>query len=98
MRRLPFVLLTILALVLPNAIAASDNRKPAKSTTPLSADEIAIYKAVLRTYSDGKDESLNISARTYPLDPSARTTGFDQAQCLNGIQLENLSAVSHSYH
>jgi hypothetical protein len=37
----------------------------------LSADEIAIDKAVLRTYSGDKDANLNLSARTYPLDPSA---------------------------
>jgi hypothetical protein len=98
MRRLPFVLMFILAVELPYTIASSDSTKPAKSTSPLSVDEIAIYKSVLRTYSDDRDASLNVSAKTYPLDPSAVTTGFNQAQCLNGIQLENLSTVSHSYH
>ena len=98
MKRLAFVLAGILGLILPYSLSGSDNSKPVKSTSPLSADEIAVYKAVLRTYSSDKDAGLNVSAETYPLDPSASTTGFDQPECLNGIQLTNLSTVSHSYH
>jgi hypothetical protein len=98
MRRLPFVFSAVLALVLPYTTTASDKAKLVKSSTALSADEIAVYKAVLRTYSGDKDASLNVSDRTYPLDPSASTTGFDQPECLNGVQLDNLPTVSHSYH
>jgi len=64
----------------------------------LSADEIAIYKAVLRTHSEDKDVNLNVATSTYPLDPNASTTGFDQPECLRGVELENLSSVSDSYH
>lgn len=98
MKRLPFVFSAILALAVPYTTTGSDNDKPIKSTTPLGTDEIAIYKAVLRTYSEQKDARLNVSAKTYPLDPSARTTGFDRPECLNGVQMDNLSTVSHSYH
>ena len=98
MKRLPFVFSVILALVLPYTITGSDNNKLAKSPTPLSADEIAIYKAVLRTYSGEKDARLNVSAKTYPLDPTAHTTGFDQPECLDGVQFDNLSTGSHFYH
>jgi hypothetical protein len=100
MRRFGFVA-AALAIALPSLTPltiASDSDKPLKSATPISADETAIYKAVLRIYSDNKDTSLNVSDKTYPLDPAASTTGFAQPGCLNGIQLENLSAVSHSYH
>lgn len=98
MKRLAFVLAATLGLILPYSLSGLDNSKPVKSTIPLSADEIAVYKAVLRTYSGDKDASLNVSAKTYPLDPSASTTGFDRPECLNGVQLDNLPTVSHSYH
>jgi hypothetical protein len=64
----------------------------------LSADEVAIYKAVLRTYSGDKDVNLNVAVTTYPLDPNAPNTGFERSECLNGVQLENLSSASSSYH
>ena len=97
MKRLS-VSVTLVALLLTCHAATSKSQKPAKSTTPLSADEIAIYKAVLRTYSGDKDVNLNVAATTYPLDPNASTTGFDQPECLRGVELENLSSVSNSYH
>ncbi len=86
------------ALLLTCQSATSKTQKPVKSTDPLSADEIAIYKAVLRTYSGDKDVNLNVAATTYPLDPNAHTTGFDQPECLKGVELENLSSASNSYH
>jgi hypothetical protein len=97
MRRLS-VSVTLVALLLLCPAATSKSQKPVKAPTPLSADEIAIYKAVLRTYSGDKDVDLNIAATTYPLDPNASTTGFDQPDCLNGVELENLSSASNSYH
>ncbi len=98
MRRLQCVLSVVLALAVPYTSSGSDETKPVKSATALSADEIAVYRGVLRIYSRDKDASLNVSERTYPLDPSASTTGFDKPECLNGVKLENLSTVSHSYH
>lgn len=86
------------ALLLTCDAATSKSQKPVKSMTPLSADEVAIYKAVLRTYSGDKDASLNISATTYPLDPNASTSGFDQPECLSGIEPGDLASVSSSYH
>lgn len=92
------VSVALIALLLTCLAATSKSQKPVKSTTSLSADEIAIYKAVLRTYSGDKDVNLNVAATTYPLDPNASTTGFDQPERLNGVELENLSSVSNSYH
>jgi len=54
MRRLS-VSVIFVALLLTCHAATSKDQKAVKSTTPLSADEIAIYKAVLRTYSGDKD-------------------------------------------
>jgi len=98
LKRLSFVFAGVLVLLLPYSLTGSDTSKPVKSSTPLSADEIAIYTAVLRIYSGDKDANLNVSAKTYPLDPSAPTTGFDRPECLNGVRLDNLPTVSHSYH
>ena len=88
----------LVALLLTYHAASSKGHKPVKSTTPLNADEIAIYKAVLRSYTGDKDANLNVAATTYPLNPNASNTGFEQSECLNGIQLENLSPASSSYH
>jgi hypothetical protein len=88
----------VVALLMPYVAATSKSPKAVKSATPLSADEVAIYKAVLREYSGGKDLKLNVAATTSPLDPDASTTGFDQPDCLKGVQLENVSSASSSYH
>ena len=90
MQRLSVSVIFIALLLTCNA-ETYKNQKPVKSTTSLSADEIAIYKAVLRTYSGGKDVNLNVAATTYPLDPNA-------SECLNGVEPENLSSASNSFH
>ena len=71
--------------------------KPTKSTVPLTADEVAIYKAILQEYTVAKSVSLNVSAKTYPLDPESHMNGLTEA-CPKGIQLDNLSTVVHTYH
>ena len=97
MQRL-WVWVTFVALLVTCHAATPDSQRPVKSANPLSADEVAIYKAVLRAYSGDKDIRLNVAATTYPLDPTASTTGFDQPECLKGVELENLSSTSNSYH
>jgi hypothetical protein len=57
MRQLPLFISAVLALVAPSTSVGSDNAKPVRSTTPLRADETAVYKSVLWTYSGGKDAS-----------------------------------------
>lgn len=97
MRRFSVSVIFAALLVTCHAVT-SKGQKPVKSTIPLSADEIAIYKAVLRTYSGDKDISLNVAVTAYPLDPNASTTGFDRPECLRGVELEKLSSTSNSYH
>jgi hypothetical protein len=65
--------------------------KPVKNKEPLTADEIAIYRVVLQQNAPQGSEYLNVSVRTYPLDPP---TG----ECLQGVELQNLTSVSHSFH
>lgn len=71
--------------------AASSEEKLIKSSLPLSADEIGIYKAVLHYLNDGNPS--NVSSTTYPF--SARHM---QGGCLEGTNLENLDDVSRSFH
>jgi hypothetical protein len=97
MRHLTFAA-GILLLVLPSTSFVSGEGKPTKNTTPLSADEIAIYKSLLRQYASSESVSLNVAARTYPLDPEFQRNGLKNSDCLNGIQLDSLSTVSHTYH
>lgn len=92
-----FLVMLALAIVPAGTSAGTMNEKPVKVTAPLSADELAIYNAVLRQYSDNKDIALNVSQTTYPLDPNSPMESLE-ADCLKGIHLENLAAVSHSFH
>jgi hypothetical protein len=88
---------------------SSTSNEPVKATTPLSADEVAIYQAVLRHYIHDnqaflrhyigdKDAALNVSQTSYPLDPRSEISSFHREACLKGIQLENLSTASSSFH
>jgi len=88
----------ILALALPFASIVFGKDKPEKGALPLGADEVAIYKALLTKYVSGEPGSLNVSVKTYPLDPEANMNGLKNGGCLKGIELDNLSLVSHTYH
>jgi len=92
-----FLLTFVLVIGLAYTSTSAMSDKPVKVTTPLSANEVAIYNAVLRQYSDNKDIALNVSQTTYPLDPNSPMESL-QADCLKGIHLENLAAVAHSFH
>src|SRR5689334_8200027 len=81
-----------LAQVIPRCPPKS--QKPAKSTTALSADETAIYKAVLPKQCGDKDVNLNVAATTSPLDPEASTTGFDRPGVMSLVStIEEISAI-----
>src|SRR5215467_14347248 len=76
--------------------AASD--KPVKATSPLSPDQVSIYKAVLQQYADDKDTALNVSQNTYPFDSTSPLSGLQGTECLKGVHLEDIPAVSRSFH
>jgi hypothetical protein len=69
-----------------------------EASAQLSADEISIYRAVLRQYESSDPGSLNVSARTYPLDAASPRIGLADNECLKGIPLENLAGLAHSFH
>jgi hypothetical protein len=84
------------ALALSSSSSGSGGEKIAKNVTPLAADEIAIYRAVIKQWlSDGR-ESLNVSATTYPLDARSHRSGMG-CDCLRGIYLETSRAFD-SFH
>jgi hypothetical protein len=93
------VVVCIFALgIFPPAAHSSEQRPPAKSATPLNADEIAIYRAVLQHYVPQASASLNVSATTYPFDSASPMNPISHGECLKGIELENLDVVSRSFH
>jgi hypothetical protein len=75
------------SLGLSMAAAAQDNApKPKVSKDPLTAEQIAVYRAVLEDYRNGFDGALNVASKTEPLDQSEPT--LDKA-CMKGLELEN---------
>ncbi len=59
----------ITACILTILSPAQDKEaSPKVSTDPLSADQLAVYQTVLKDYSKGSDEPLNIAETTYPFD------------------------------
>ena len=93
-----FVVACIFALAVSSPSADSSKKKPTKSMTPLNADEIVIYRTVLRQYVSDDRESLNVSATTYPLDSTSPMDKLADSECVKGIELENLETVAHSFH
>jgi hypothetical protein len=88
----------ILVLTVSSPSLDSGGEKPTKSTTPLSADEITIYRAVLRQYVSHEPGWLNVSATTYPLDSISPMNRLLDEECLKGIKLEKLDEVARSFH
>lgn len=86
------------AIVLGHPSTSVSSDKPVKVTTPLSADEVAVYNAVLQQYTAKDSGALSVSTTTFPLNPDSPAIGLSRAECLQGIQLENLSTASHSFH
>jgi len=84
------------ALALSSPSSGSRSEKPVKSLTPLSADETAVYRAVLEERLSQGWASLNVSDVTYPLDPKSQRSGMN-CDCLQDIYLEDSSAF-RSFH
>ena len=93
-----FLSALVMAVMLLCTSTSATNPKPVKATSSLSADEMSIYSAVLRHYSNDGNTALNVSQMTYPLDPSSPMSGLQGAECLKDIHLENIAVVSHSFH
>jgi hypothetical protein len=91
----------VLVIGLPYVLSGSKEQKPTKSTERLTVDEIAIYRLVLQQYAGYNRDNpgtLNVSARTFPLDPTSPKNRLSGNACLDGIQLDNLATASRSFH
>jgi hypothetical protein len=64
----------------------------------LNQDQVAIYRAVIQSWVSDDPTSLNVSARTFPLDESSPSIGVSECECLKGIQVDSLLSAFHSFH
>jgi len=72
--------------VVVSAIAiAQDAPKPRVSNDPMTAEQIAIYRAVLENYLKGSERGLNLAKQTEPLE---RSGPFWDEHCTKSIALE----------
>ena len=68
---MPIAWIGLLIVALSLAVAAQDNTAKAKiSNAPLTAEQIAVYRAVLKDYLRESDGALNLANVTEPLDHS----------------------------
>ena len=60
----------------------------------LSADEVAVYEAVLHQWNSDA-HTLNVAIRTFPLDA---VSSHSSCECLRNLDVENLVSASRSFH
>jgi hypothetical protein len=78
--------LVMASLVMSVAVATQEDApKPKVSKDPLTAEQIAVYRAVLRGYTNGSDGKLNVANKTEPLDQSGP---FFDKSCMKGLELD----------
>jgi hypothetical protein len=85
-------------LTLSHKSAGTGREKPIRNTTPLSTDEVAIYRAVLQRWVANDRSPLNVSARTFPLKDASVSSGIFDCECLKGMQVDGLLSAFHSFH
>ncbi len=64
-----------------------------RDVSPLSVDELAIYRTVLAQWNQGSLASLNVSRRTTPLDRD-----ISNCDCLKGMDVQTLAKATRSFH
>jgi hypothetical protein len=88
-----FVRGVMAAIVITYSFVGLTSDKPAKASAPLSSDEVAIYQAILTQQNTKESSPLNVATTTVPFAKDSATN-----DCLQDIKLENVPAVSHSFH
>jgi hypothetical protein len=97
--RIAMANLFALLVVLAAGSLGADKNPAKKSTVPLTADEVAVYKAFLRQYQSEGRGRINVSARTFPLDPDDHSSHLsNDSECLRGIRMEGLDEASRRFH
>jgi len=82
-------------MTLTGGVAQTHDAKPRLSEQPLTAEQIAIYRAVLEDYTKGSDVALNLASRTVPLKISGP---LSDAQCLKSADVEPDPSVVSMVH
>jgi hypothetical protein len=78
---LPFLLVLFLSI----ALAQDEESKPVISKEPLTADQVAVYRAVLADYNKGENSGLNLANKTEPF----RLNDFhDDKSCLKSVNIQ----------
>lgn len=72
------------------------NRHAVETHAMLSADEVAIYRAVLQNWNN-TPSLLNLSDTTIALDTTS-SMGISDCACLAGFDVQSLVSASHSLH
>jgi hypothetical protein len=78
-------LLFTIVLLSIGSLAQDHRSKPRVSDHPLTAEQVDIYRAVLKYYPKDSGDMLNVSDTTVPLEVSGRS--FDKV-CVEGIEAE----------
>lgn len=64
-----------------------------RDVAPMTEDQIALYRAVIRSWDPDERSTLRVSAKTYPLNPAS----LSQCGCLKNVELRGLVSASRSY-
>ncbi|HEY5029734.1 MAG TPA: hypothetical protein VIK39_15105 [Candidatus Angelobacter sp.] len=75
----------MLVFFLSIALAQEQESKPVTSKDPLTADQVAVYRAVLADYNKGENSALNLANKTEPF----RLNDFQDAKsCLKSANIQ----------
>src|ERR1700722_8225928 len=75
------LIVAVLLVISSGAVSQEKALKPTVSDTPLTNEQIAVYRAVLAVYLKGSDDVLNLANITQPLDAA-------DTDCLRGLSAE----------
>lgn len=82
--RQAFAIATTLACLTMSIVSiGQDESKPALSSAPLTAEQLAIYRVVLKNYRKDDKSPMNLADRTDPLE---RQEGSSGQGCINSIK------------
>jgi hypothetical protein len=87
--------IAIASVSLSLATGQEDPPKPAVSSNPLTAQQIAVYRAVLEDYSKGTNDSMNLANKTEALELAGPSSND---ACFKEIELEHPTNAAPEVH
>jgi hypothetical protein len=76
------------------ALSDLPHTKAIREPNPLSADELAIYRAVLQRWNSTPLRRMNLSNRTTQLQPQ----DFRDCECLKGFEVQSFAKAARTFH